>query len=109
MKFSQPIPVKVLANQIKAQLFGDESLLVYGLNEIHKVQPGDLTFADIPKYFQKALDSAATILLFSEPTDCPAGKAILVHAQPFEQYNSLMIKYRPSEPLVEYVALFART
>lgn len=99
MKLSRPIPVKQLAAQINAQLIGDEELLIYGINEIHKVQPGDLTFADIPKYFQPALNSAATILLFSEATECPPGKAILVHPEPFEAYNSLMIKYMPHEPL----------
>ncbi len=99
MKLAQAIPVKDLAAQINAQLIGDDTLIVYGLNEIHKVQSGDLTFADIPKYFQPALESAATVLLFSEATDCPPGKAILIHPEPFEQYNRLMNRYMPHEPL----------
>jgi UDP-3-O-[3-hydroxymyristoyl] glucosamine N-acyltransferase len=99
MKFPQPIPVRVLAERFGAQIIGDDTLFAIGINEIHKVQPGDVAFSDVKKYFEKTLQSAATILLLNEAAECPPGKAILVVADPFEVYDTLMREHRPFEPL----------
>lgn len=104
MKFSQPIPVRVLAERFQAQLIGDESLVATGINEIHKVEPGDIAFSDAPKYFEKTLKSAATVLLLNAPAECPLGKVILVVAQPFEVYDALVREHRPFEPLTSPVS-----
>ncbi len=98
MKFPQPIPVRDLAERFQAQLIGDASLFATGINEIHKVEPGDVAFSDAPKYFQKTLDSAATVILLNAPAECPPGKAILVVEKPFEVYDTLIRAYRPFEP-----------
>lgn len=98
MKFPQPIPVRDLAERFQAQLIGDASLFATGINEIHKVEPGDVAFSDAPKYFQKTLDSAATVILLNAPVECPPGKAILVVEKPFEVYDTLIREYRPFEP-----------
>ena len=99
MKFLQPIPVKTLATQIGATLIGDDSLTAYGINEIHKVEAGDIVFADNAKYFNKALHCAATIILLNQPAECPPGKVILVCDNPFEAYNNLILAQRPVRPL----------
>lgn len=106
MKFQQAIPIKTLAAQIGATaILGDETLLASGINEIHQVAAGDITFSDVRKYFEKALKSAATILILNEIVDnVPAGKAVLVHPQPFEAYNNLVKKHRPFQPLYQNVA-----
>jgi len=100
MKFPQPIPVPALAARLNArQIIGDHSLSATGINEIHKVEPGDIAFSDVKKYFEKTLKSAATIILLNEPADCPSGKVILVVENPFEAYDSLVREHRPFEPL----------
>ncbi len=99
MQFPQPIPVQALAERFNAQLIGDTTLVATGINEIHKVQPGDIAFADVAKYFDKTLHSAATIILLNAPAECPPGKAILVVDQPFAAYDSLVREYRPFAPL----------
>jgi UDP-3-O-[3-hydroxymyristoyl] glucosamine N-acyltransferase len=99
MDFPQPIPVTDLASQLNARLIGDDSLLAHGINEIHKVRPGDITFSDVEKYFQKSIQSAATIILLNAEAPCPEGKAILVCENPFEAYDGLVKKYRPFRPL----------
>ncbi len=99
MKFSKPIPITQIAKKIGATIIGDESLEATGINEIHKVETGDIMFVDLKKYFQKSLDSAASIIILNEPTDCPEGKALLVCDQPFEAYNSLVLEHRPFRPL----------
>lgn len=99
MQFPEPIPVLELARRFNAQLIGDDSLSATGINEIHKVQAGDIAFSDAPKYFAKTLESAATIILLNQPAECPPGKAILVVERPFEVYDSLVREYRPFQPL----------
>lgn len=107
MKFPQPIPVQELAERFQAQLIGDTSLQATGINEIHKLEPGDIMFVDNEKYFQKALQSAASIIILNKPTDCPAGKALLVHEHPFKVYNELVWEYRPFEPLTQAISPLA--
>lgn len=104
MKFPQPIPVADLARRFNAQLIGDETLQASGINEIHKVEPGDIAFSDAPKYFQKTLDSAATIILLNAAAECPPGKAILVVENPFGVYDTLIREHRPFEPLTTPVS-----
>ena len=99
MKFSEPISVKSLAEQFNAQLIGDDSVMATGINEIHKVEEGDIAFSDAPKYFEKTLKSAASIVILNEPRDCPEGKAILVVAEPFKMYDSIIKEHRPFDPL----------
>ncbi len=104
MKFPKPIAVREIARRFGAQILGDDTLLATGINEIHKVEAGDIAFSDAPKYFQKTLDSAATIILLNAAAECPAGKAILVVQNPFEVYDTLIREHRPLTPLTQSVS-----
>jgi UDP-3-O-[3-hydroxymyristoyl] glucosamine N-acyltransferase len=104
MKFPAPIPVKEIAQKIKAEIIGDETLLALGINEIHKVEKGDITFADMPKYFTRSLKSKASIILLNKKTDCPKGKALLLCDSPFEAYNQLVREHRPFQPLTSSIS-----
>ena len=104
MKFPKPVSVSALAQRFNAQIIGDETLFATGINEIHKVEPGDIAFSDAPKYFKKTLDSAATVVLLNAPAECPPGKAILVVENPFEVYDTLIREQRPFEPLTAPVS-----
>ena len=104
MKFPNPIPVKELAERFGAKLIGDSNLLAHGINEIHKVEPGDIVFVDVEKYFSKCLNSEASIVILNKKTKCPKGKALLVVDNPFEAYNSLVLEHRPFIPLTTMVS-----
>jgi len=104
MKFSSPIPVTDLAQRLSAELIGDQSLQATGINEIHQVEPGDITFVDVRKYFSKALNSAATIILVNEHAKCPDGKALLLCESPFEAYNQLVLSERPIQPMTAAIS-----
>lgn len=94
MNLKQPVPVLEISNYIGAQHFGNQNLMVSGLNEIHKIQDGDLTFVDYHKYFDRALHSKATVIIInSTEVEIPAGKAILLSEDPFRDYNKLVKKY----------------
>lgn len=105
MKFPQPILIRDLARRLDArQIIGDDTLVATGINEIHKVEAGDIAFSDVRKYFEKTLKSAATVILLNEAAECPPGKVILVVDQPFAAYDSLVREYRPFEPLTTPVS-----
>ncbi len=103
MKFPQPIPVTTIAEWLDAELIGDATILATGINEIHQVEAGDVTFSDVKKYFEKSLNSAATILLLNEKADVPPGKCVLVCDDPFAAFNFLVKKFRPANRLVSAI------
>ena len=89
MTFNQPQTLKTIAEIIGAKYIGNESFPVLGSNEIHMVRPGDIVFVNHPKYYDKALKSAATVILIDKEVDCPAEKALLVSDDPFRDFNRI--------------------
>ncbi|MCB9348065.1 MAG: UDP-3-O-(3-hydroxymyristoyl)glucosamine N-acyltransferase [Lewinellaceae bacterium] len=104
MQFSNPIPVKEIAEKIGARIIGDDSLLATGINEIHQVRKGDITFVDVKKYFDKSLKSDASIIILNEKAKCPKGKALLLCDDPFEAYNGIVLEHRPFQPLTRAIS-----
>lgn len=97
MRLRPHLIVRELAHLIQADFAGDPELPVSGINEIHRVEKGDLTFVDHPKYYQKALESEATTIIINQRLDCPRGKALLFSDDPFRDFVSLIKRYRPFE------------
>ena len=97
MKFPQQLTLSQVAEMTGARMIGDPGFMVSGINEIHMVQAGDLTFVDHPKYYNKALNSEATTILINKEVECPSGKVLLIHEKPFDAYVSLVIRFRPFE------------
>ncbi len=95
MKFSKPHTLKEIASIIKCDYVGEETFPVLGMNEIHVVEPGDIVFVDHPKYYDKALQSAATIILINKEVECPKGKALLISDDPFRDFNKLTQHFKP--------------
>ncbi len=89
MTFNKPQTLKAIAEIIGAKSIGDENFPVLGTNEIHMVQPGEIVFVNHPKYYDKALNSAATIILIDKEVACPEGKALLVSEDPFRDFNKI--------------------
>ena len=95
MKFPRIHTLKEIASIIECQYVGAADFSVEGMNEIHVVTPGDIVFVDHPKYYDKALQSAATIVLINKEVDCPEGKALLISDDPFRDFNKLTKHFRP--------------
>lgn len=95
MKFSQAKTLKEIAEFIDVTYIGNDDFPITGMNEIHVVEAGDIVFVDHPKYYDKALNSAATIILINKEVDCPEGKALLVSDDPFSDFNKLTEHFRP--------------
>jgi UDP-3-O-[3-hydroxymyristoyl] glucosamine N-acyltransferase len=105
MKFPSPVSVQWLADFLGAELAGDKNGHATGINEIHKVEKGDLVFVDHPKYYDTCIRSEASYILINKAVDpLPEGKALLVVKQPFEAYLKIVRHFRPFEPAVKMIS-----
>ncbi|GLB51371.1 UDP-3-O-(3-hydroxymyristoyl)glucosamine N-acyltransferase [Neptunitalea chrysea] len=95
MKFPQTHTLKQIATIINASFVGPEDFPILGMNEIHVVEEGDIVFVDHPKYYDKALNSAATIILINKEVTAPEGKALLISDDPFRDFNKLTEYFKP--------------
>ena len=97
MKFPSPVSLKWIAQLINASIIGNENSEATGINEIHKVEEGDLVFVDHPKYYDKCINSAASFIIIDKELPVPEGKALLVVSNPFEAYSKIVLHFRPFE------------
>ena len=95
MDFPQAHNLSELALILGCEFDGPADHQVWGWNEIHRVRPGDLVFVDHPKYYDKALQSAATTILINKKVEVPTGKGILISKDPFRDFNKLTERYLP--------------
>lgn len=104
MKFPQPHTLEQIAGLLECDFKGAPDFPVLGMNEIHVVTPGDIVFVDHPKYYDKALESAATVVLINKDVPCPEGKALLISDDPFRDFNKLTRYFKPFEKADRHIA-----
>jgi UDP-3-O-[3-hydroxymyristoyl] glucosamine N-acyltransferase len=97
MKFPTPVSIDSIATLINATVVGNNRGNTTGINELHKVEAGDLVFVDHPKYYNTCLNSAATFIIINKAVNVPEGKSILVTENPFDAYCKIVAHYRPFE------------
>lgn len=95
MKFPKPHSLKEIALLLNCKFDGEENSQIFGMNEIHVVEPGDIVFVDHPKYYDKALNSSATTILINKNVTCPEGKSLLISDDPFRDFNKLAQYFHP--------------
>jgi len=95
MKFKSVQTLQKIANLIDATFVGESDFKISGINEIHVVEAGDIVFVDHPKYYEKALNSEATIILINKEVDCPKGKSLLISDNPFRDFNKITKHFSP--------------
>lgn len=99
MRFPSPVAITWIAELIHAKLLGNTTAAATGINEIHRVEAGDLAFVDHPKYYNKCLQSAASFIIINTgAVEIPEGKALLVVDQPFDAYTKIADHFRPFVP-----------
>lgn len=105
MQFPSPVAITWIADLINAKLIGNTNGLATGINEIHRVEKGDLVFVDHPKYYDKCLQSDASfIIINTDAVSIPEGKALLVVEQPFEAYSTIVAHFRPFQPATKSIS-----
>ncbi|MCF6346697.1 MAG: UDP-3-O-(3-hydroxymyristoyl)glucosamine N-acyltransferase [Flavobacteriaceae bacterium] len=95
MKFPRTYTLQEVSKLIDSEYIGEDNFPVFGMNEIHVVEKGDIVFVDHPKYYDKALNSAATVILINKDVECPKGKALLISDDPFRDFNKLSTHFNP--------------
>ena len=95
MRFEKPVPLQQIAQLIDAELVGNTTASATGINEIHKVEQGDLAFVDHPKYYDTCLVRLQVLLSLIKNSDFPRGKALLIVEEPFEAYLKIVDHFRP--------------
>lgn len=100
MKFPKPITLNELVDflQIEVEVKGNASNKMFGINELHSIEEGDLSFVDNAKYYERMLNSAASVILINKDTDCPEGKTLLICADPLEAYLKVVRHYTSFHP-----------
>ncbi|MBN2728094.1 MAG: UDP-3-O-(3-hydroxymyristoyl)glucosamine N-acyltransferase [Bacteroidales bacterium] len=101
MKFSKQYTISEICSLVNISIQsirGDQNSAVTGINEIHKVEPGDITFVDHPKYYDRALGSAATFVILNKDVDVPQGKVLIISDDPFRDYVAIVKHFKPYIP-----------
>ena len=107
MRLDKPVPVQWIADFIGAEIAGNTSATATGINEIHKVENGDIVFVDHPKYYDTCIHSAATVIIINKQTDFPKEKTLLIVNDPFEAYLKLVNHFRPFTPSAKNISASA--
>ena len=95
MDFPKPLTTKEVAAIIGAKVIGNPDFITRGLNELHVVREGDISFVDHPKYYNKVLNSNASVIIINKEVKAPKGKVLLLHDAPFDAFINLIIHFRP--------------
>lgn len=103
MKFPAPVSAQWLAELTGSEIIGNGQLQVYGINEIHRVEAGDVVFVDHPKYYETCLNSAAGFIIINSKEVNPGEKVLLYNDAPFEAYQKIVAHFRPFDPGTEMV------
>ena len=104
MQFPSPVSVQWVADFINAKISGDKNGNATGINELHKVEKGDLVFVDHPKYYDKCINSDASFIIINKETTVPEGKALLIVDNPFEAYCKIVNHFRPFTPATKMIS-----
>lgn len=104
MRFENPVSLKEIATLINAELIGNSAVFATGINEIHKVEKGDLVFVDHPKYYEKCIQSNASFIIINKQVDFPEGKALLIVKEPFEAYQTIVTHFHPFVPSMKMIS-----
>ncbi len=104
MKLEKNLSLKEVASILNATFDGPENHIISGINEIHKVEEGDITFVDHPKYYSKALSSKATTVIINTRAEVPEGKALIYSDDPFRDYVTLVLRYRKFVPSSDMIS-----
>lgn len=101
MKFSKTYTISEICSLVKItpkKISGDQTISLAGINEIHKVEEGDITFVDHPKYYDKALESEASFIIINKDVENPKGKVLIVSEDPFKDYVAIVKYFKPYIP-----------
>jgi UDP-3-O-[3-hydroxymyristoyl] glucosamine N-acyltransferase len=109
MQFPSPVSAQWISEFINAEISGNKNSFASGINEIHKVQEGDIVFVDHPKYYDACLNSSATSIIINADKEVPPGKTLFIVNNPFEAYLKIVQHFRPFSPSDKMISDTSKT
>lgn len=98
MKFKKPHSLEEISKIAGLPFVGNPAVEVFGINEIHRVNKGDIVFVDHPKYYEKVIQSVASVILIDKKEACTdREKGYLISSNPFRDFNYLLNYFNPFE------------
>lgn len=104
MKFEKSIKLKDLAKHLECEFEGDSELEITGLNEIHVVQKGEITFVDHPKYYDMALKCPASVVIIDRKVERPEGKNLIFSTDPFTKFKQIILERMTFAPATKSIS-----
>lgn len=108
MKFDKSIKLKDLAKHLDCEFDGDPEFEITGINEIHVVEEGDITFVDHPKYYDMALKCAASVVIIDRKVERPEGKNLLFSTDPFTKFKQIILEKLTFLPATKSISTTAK-
>ena len=105
MKFEKPLSIDDILNIVQGDVIakGNLETIITGINEIHSVEIGDISFVDHPKYYEKVLESVASVIIINKDVDIPEGKAIIITEDPLEAFLKIsrhFVQFHPQREAI---------
>jgi len=86
------------------KVIGARDKEIKGINEVHKLNPGDISFVNVEKYYKDMMGSVATAVLIDKEIDCPEDKTLLICDDPATAYINLVLHFRPFQPATKLIS-----
>jgi UDP-3-O-[3-hydroxymyristoyl] glucosamine N-acyltransferase len=108
------LPCQLTVNQIieiikeEVAVKGNLQNLISGINEIHSVESGDISFVDHPKYYEKVLMSKAIAIIIDKDVEVPEGKTLFICKDPLRCYLDIVehfVKFTPQNTAIHPSAI----
>jgi UDP-3-O-[3-hydroxymyristoyl] glucosamine N-acyltransferase len=92
MKFQNKLTVNQIVEIInqKITLIGNPNNLISGINEMHSIEPGDLSFVDNQKYYEKVLNSDASAIIINKAMEAPKDKTLIITPDPLQCFVNII-------------------
>jgi len=105
MKFQNKLTVNQIIEIMNMEVApkGNLNNLISGINEIHSVEEGDISFVDHPKYYDKVLNSKAIAVIINKEVSIPEGKTIFICEDPLRCYLNIVqhfVKFTPQNTAI---------
>ena len=92
MKFPGKLTINQIVEIMKTEVTikGNLSNLISGINEIHSVESGDISFVDHPKYYDKVLNSEAIAIIINKDVAFSEEKTLFICEDPLRCYLNIV-------------------
>ncbi len=100
MRFPQPVTIDQIVEFIGRPVIrkGDYRGPVIGISELHSVEVGEVTFVDCDKYYDRVLNSLASVIIINKVVECVSDKVLLISDDPLMDFLTIVKHFKSYQP-----------